>query len=157
MILNVFLLHFSYLLIKKSKNFVSWYDLASASSLYDSITSSHIIAESSIILAKYFPLSQLHVVGFQIYFFLNTYAFYTLINIYYYFTIDLNYIFFPSSLHLHSLDICFVNVFDWFISVIVLNALRFKSYVLFGTHNLSDKSYRVLKLPTHLSNLTANG
>ena len=33
---------------------------------YDIITSSQIIAESSIILAKYFPFSQLHVAGFQI-------------------------------------------------------------------------------------------
>ena len=39
----------------------------------------------------------------------------------------------------------------------MLNTLRFKSSVLFGTHNLSDKSLRVLQLPTHLSNLTANG
>ena len=35
--------------------------------------------------------------------------------------------------------------------------LRFKSSVLFGTHSLLNKSLRVLKLPTHLSNLTANG
>ena len=35
------------------------------SSLYDSITSWQIIAESSIILAKYFPFSQLHVAGLQ--------------------------------------------------------------------------------------------
>ena len=33
--------------------------------LYDSITSSQIIAESSIILDKYFSLSQLYVEGFQ--------------------------------------------------------------------------------------------
>ena len=39
------------------------------SSSYDFITSSQIIAESSIILAKYFPFSQLHVTGFQTYFF----------------------------------------------------------------------------------------
>ena len=35
--------------------------------------------------------------------------------------------------------------------------LRFKSSVLFGTHTLLDKSLRVLKRPTHLSYLTANG
>ena len=35
--------------------------------------------------------------------------------------------------------------------------LRFKSPVLFGIHTLLDKSFRVLQLPTHLSNLTANG
>ena len=32
---------------------------------YESTTSSHIIAESFIILAKYFPFSQIHVAGFQ--------------------------------------------------------------------------------------------
>ena len=155
MILNVFLLHFSYFLIKKSKNFVSWYDLASASSLYDSITSSHIIAESSIILAKYFPLSQLHVAGFQIYFFWIRTLF-TLLSTFIIISPLIWITFFSHQVYIY-IDICFVNVFDWFISVIVLNALRFKSYVLFGTHNLLDKSYRVLKLPTHLSNLTANG
>ena len=36
------------------------------SSSYDSIISSHVITKSSIILAKYFPFSQLHVAGFQI-------------------------------------------------------------------------------------------
>ena len=35
------------------------------SSSYDSITSSQIIAESFIMLAKYFPFSQLHVAGFK--------------------------------------------------------------------------------------------
>ena len=39
----------------------------------------------------------------------------------------------------------------------MLNMLRFKSFVLFGTHTLLDKSLRVLTLPTHLSNLTTNG
>ena len=44
----------------------SWFHLAStsASSSFDSITSSQIIVESSIILAKYIPLSQLHVARF---------------------------------------------------------------------------------------------
>ena len=37
------------------------------------------------------------------------------------------------------------------------NMLRFKSYVLFGTHTLLEKSLRVLQLPTHLSNLSSNG
>ena len=39
----------------------------------------------------------------------------------------------------------------------MLNTLRFKSSVLFGTHTLLDKSFRVLRvlqLPTHLTNLT---
>ena len=64
--------------------------------------------------------------------------------------------FLPSNLHLHLHDICLVSVFDSFIPVIMLNTLRFKSSVLFGTHTLLDKSLRALQLPTHLSNLTAN-
>ena len=39
----------------------------------------------------------------------------------------------------------------------MLNALRFKSSVLFGTHTLLDKSLRILQLPTDLSKLTAKG
>ena len=39
----------------------------------------------------------------------------------------------------------------------MLNTVRFKSSVLFEIHTLLDKSFRVLQLPTHLSNLTANG
>ena len=39
----------------------------------------------------------------------------------------------------------------------MLKTLRFKSSVLFGIYTLLDKSLRVLKLPTNLSNLTANG
>ena len=39
----------------------------------------------------------------------------------------------------------------------MLNTLRFKSSVFFGTHTLLDKSVRVLQLLTHLSKLTANG
>ena len=39
----------------------------------------------------------------------------------------------------------------------MLNMLRFQFSDLFGTHTLLDKSLRVLQLPTHLSNLTANG
>ena len=40
------------------------------------------------------------------------------------------------------------------ICIIMLNTLRFKSSLLFGTHTSSDRSLRVLQLPTHLSNLT---
>ena len=60
------------------------------SSLQNSITSSHIRAESSIIIAKYFLFSQdskhniFHIHD----------VFYTHIDIYHYSTIDLNYIFF---------------------------------------------------------------
>ena len=37
------------------------------------------------------------------------------------------------------------------------NMLRFKSSVLFGTHTLLNNSLRVLQLPTHLSELIADG
>ena len=50
--------------------------------------------------------------------------------------------FLPSNLHLHLHDRCFVNVFDLFIPVIMLNTLRFKFYVLFGIHPLL---YKLLK------------
>ena len=83
--------------------------------------------------------------------------FYAYTNICRFSTMDLNYNFFPSNLQLHSHDMCFVNVFDSCINVIMLNMLIFKSSVLFGTHNLLGKSLRVLELPTHLSNLTESG
>ena len=35
----------------------------------------------------------------------------------------------------------------------MLKTLRFKSSLLFGIYTLFDKSFRVLQLPTHLSNL----
>ena len=38
----------------------------------------------------------------------------------------------------------------------MLKTLRFKSSVLFGTYNLSDKSGIALQPPAHESNLTAN-
>ena len=50
----------------------SVYDLDSASA---SIISSKIIAESSIILTKYFPFSQLHVAGFKTHSFSHTWHF----------------------------------------------------------------------------------
>ena len=40
----------------------------------------------------------------------------------------------PIMHYLH--DICFANVFDSFIFVNMLNTLRFKSFVLFGTNTL---------------------
>ena len=39
----------------------------------------------------------------------------------------------------------------------MLKTLRFKSSVLFGTHNSLDRSLRVSQLLTYLSKLTANG
>ena len=62
-----------------------------------------------------------------------------------------------GSLHLYSRDICFVNLFDSFIPVIMLNTLRFKSSVSFEIYTLLDKLIIVLQIPTHLSNLTDNG
>ena len=35
--------------------------------------------------------------------------------------------------------------------------LRYKASILIGTHTLLGKSLTLLQLPTHLSNLTANG
>ena len=39
----------------------------------------------------------------------------------------------------------------------MLNMLRLKSSSSCGTYTLFDKSLRVLQLPTHLFDLTANG
>ena len=61
---------------------------------------------------------------------------------------------FPLNLHLHLLVRWFVNVFDSLIPVFMLKTVRLKSSILFGTQALLDKSFRVLQLPTHLSNLT---
>ena len=59
----------------------------------------------------------------------------------------------PSNLHLHFYNICFVNIFDSFISVIMLKTLKFKSSVIFGTHTLLNRSSGALQLPTDLSKL----
>ena len=48
-----------------------------------------------------------------------------------------------------------VKSFTSFFPAILLNTLRFNSSVLFRTHTLLDKPLSVIKLPTHLSNLTA--
>ena len=64
--------------------------------------------------------------------------------------------FFPPNLHIQSHDLCFVKIFDSFILVIMLEVLRLKASVLFGTHTLLDKSLRVLQLLMHLCKLTAN-
>ena len=47
--------------------------------------------------------------------------------------------------------------FHLLIPVIILQTLRFKSSVLFETRALLEKLLTVLQLPTHLSNLTADG
>ena len=127
------------------------------SSLYDSIISSHVISESSIIPAKYFTFLQIHALGFQTYSFSHVWCFLhshwhlSLFNYWF----ELHFV--PTTLHLHWHDMWFFNVLDSFISVSLLNTLRFQSSVLFGTHIFLDKSFRVLQLPTHLSNATANG
>ena len=54
-------------------------------------------------------------------------------------------------------DLSIAKGFDPFFSVIILKTSIFKSFVLFGTHALLDKSLRLLQVPTDLSNLTANG
>ena len=51
----------------------------------------------------------------------------------------------------------FFNISDLFIPVIILETLKFKSSVLFGTHILFGRSLRVLQLPMHLSKFTVNG
>ena len=67
------------------------------------------------------------------------------------------YLFLLPNLHSHLYDICFVNVLDSFIPVIILRTCKFKSSVSFRTHTLLDRASRVLQLPTHLSRLTAIG
>ena len=69
----------------------------------------------------------------------------------------LKYTFFHQILHLHSHDLSIAKGFDPFVSVIILKTSIFKSFVLFGTHALLDKSLRLLQVLTDLSNLTANG
>ena len=62
-----------------------------------SITSPNLMTESSMILAKYLPFSQLHVAGFKYNLFRTNDVlldFYTHIEIYCYSTFDLNYIFY---------------------------------------------------------------
>ena len=61
--------------------------------------------------------------------------------------------FFPIKSNLHLHDISFAKIFDVITHVIMLNALRFKSSVLFGTHTLLDKSLRVLQFPKFLIQL----
>ena len=73
-------------------------------------------------------------------------VFKTHINIYHYSTIDGNYVVFPSNLVTHLHDISLANVLDTFAFVIILSTRRFKSSVLFDSHTLSDKSFRVLQL-----------
>ena len=104
------------------------------SSLFDSIISSNVITESSIILAKYFPFSQLQVAGFQTYSFSHIWCFlhsHWHLSLFHY-LFDLQFV--SSNLHLHSYEVCILNVFATFIPVIRLKTLRFKLFVLFEKH-----------------------
>ena len=98
----------------KYKNFAFYrllFVLKLVSSSYDSIPLSQIIAESSIIIVKFIPFSQLHAAGFQTIFF--TYM--SFLHSHQHFSLfhhGPELYFLPSNLHLHSHDICFVNVFD---------------------------------------------
>ena len=73
---------------------------------------------------------------------------------YCYCTFELHFL--PSNLHSDLHDICFVNVFDSFIPVLVLKTFRFKS-MFSGKHTVVDKSLKLLQLSTHLSKLTTCG
>ena len=61
-----------------------------------------------------------------------------------------------SNLHSHLHNICFVNVFDSYIPV-VLKTFTFKFFVSFQTQTVFYRSLRVLQLHLHLSKLIANG
>ena len=52
--------------------------------------------------------------------------------------------FLPSSLHLQSHEICFMDDYDSFIFVVILNTFVFTFFVLFCIQNLSDKSSIIL-------------
>ena len=89
--------------------------------------SSHVIAESYIILGKYFSIFTTKCRRIpNIIFFLIHDAFYTHISICRYSTI-------------YSHDISFVKIFDSFLPVIMLSTRRFKSSVLLGIHTLLQK------------------
>ena len=123
--------------------FFSLFDLASTSSLYDSITSPQITYDLSKILAKFFPFSQLHMEKLQTQYFSRTLRFLHSHRHLWLFHHSSELHFLPSNLHVHLHDICFVNVFDSFIPITILGTLRFKPTVLFGIHTLFDKSLRV--------------
>ena len=65
-------------------------------------------------------------------------------------------IFSTTNLHLELHGICFLNGFDSFFFVIILNAFIFTSSVFFGMHILPDGSSIVLELLLHLSKLIIN-
>ena len=121
------------------------------------IVSSDVITESSIILVRYLPfLTTTYrrvpniIVFTYIWYFFHLLWYLQLLRFLY----ESHFI--PSSLYLHLHDICFVKIFNSFITVIILKVCIFKSSVWFAAHNLLDKPSSVLQLPTHISDLTAN-
>ena len=78
---------------------------------------------------------------------------------YRYSTFDMNYIYSMefTFTFAHDIYVFFLNIFDSFILVFMLNTFIFKSFVLLATHTLLDRSLRVLQLPVHLPKLTTNG
>ena len=89
------------------------FSLKLVSSLHDFITSLHTIAKSSILLAKYFPVFQLHVEGLQIKSFTRTWRFLNLCQHLCLFHHWLELHFLPSNLCLHWHGIYFVRVFEF--------------------------------------------
>ena len=72
------------------------------------------------------------------------------------FTLTPTFIVILLSIRVTFQDICFDNSFNSLVPVIILKAFSFKFLALFGAHILLDRSVRVLQLPVHLSQLTAN-
>ena len=112
------------------------------SSLEDSITSSQVITEASIILGNifhFYNLFQASIILGNIFYFYNLfqiyYGFHTRTNIYLNSIIYVNHIFF-CYIYIYLHIICSVSFFDSLIPVIMLKTLKFKSSVLFGGHTL---------------------
>ena len=111
----------------------------------------HIITESSVILAKYFPLSQIHVAGLQLWSFSHYVMIFTLTSTFV-FPKLIWITFFPSNLHLHSDYTSFVKIVDSLFPIILLKTCIFQYCFILNTYSL-----KVLQIPTYLSNLTTTG
>ena len=119
------------------------------------IVSLHEIAESSIALVKYSAFSQLQIVSR-----IASMIFFTCIMFFWIFVLTSTFVIIPllirvtSNIHLRSYDICFVNISNSFIPVIILKTLKFKSFVLFGTIWIDQEEYYIITT-MRLSRLTA--
>ena len=114
-----------------------------------SVISSNVIAESSVILAKYFASICSRIANNLLCTHDVFLDFYTRTNIFRYSAFGLNYIFYHQTyINIHIIHY-FVNLFDSFILVIMLNCFVWNNTLL-------DKLLRALQLLTHLSKLTAN-